>query len=103
MVENFCQRLLEEERPVTFNQSRYNRGKATQTRFCISIKPSFQLRKSDSKTRQNHKQEMIRRWVKLSVSQYEQLKKLKEKTSKSVSTIIREAVSNFVRKIIPLM
>ena len=41
---------------------------------------------------------MIHPWVKLSLYQYEQLKKLKEKTGKPVSEIIREAASRFIRK-----
>ena len=41
---------------------------------------------------------MVRPWVVVSKCQYEQLKKLKEKTGKPVSMIIQEAVSDFVRK-----
>ena len=41
---------------------------------------------------------MVRPWVKISLYQYEKLKKLKEETGKPVSEIIREAVSEFVRK-----
>jgi predicted DNA-binding protein len=41
---------------------------------------------------------MVRPWVEVSKCQYKQLKRLKEKTGKSVSGIIREAVSHFVRK-----
>jgi len=41
---------------------------------------------------------MVRPWVKVSKCQYEQLKKLKDKTGRPVSAIIREAASHFVRK-----
>ena len=40
----------------------------------------------------------MRPWVKVSLSQYEKLNRLKEKTGRSLSEIIREAVSKFVRK-----
>ncbi len=41
---------------------------------------------------------MVRPWVKISLSQYEKLNRLKEETGKPLSEIIREAVSGFVRK-----
>jgi len=41
---------------------------------------------------------MVRAWVKVSLSQYEKLRKLREGTKRSLSEIIREAVSKFVRK-----
>ena len=40
---------------------------------------------------------MIRPWVKVSLCQYEELKRLREKTGKPLSEIIREAVCEFVR------
>ena len=41
---------------------------------------------------------MVRPWVKISLCQYEKLRKLKEETGRPLSEIIREAVSKFVRK-----
>jgi len=41
---------------------------------------------------------MVHPWVELEKDQYEQLKKLREKTGKPVSRMIREAVSSFVTK-----
>ncbi len=41
---------------------------------------------------------MIRPWVKVSLCQYEELKRLTEKKGKPLSEIIREAVSEFVQK-----
>jgi len=41
---------------------------------------------------------MVRPWVKVSLCQYEKLRKLREETGRPVSEIIREAVSKFVRK-----
>jgi len=46
----------------------------------------------------NYSKRMVRPWVELAESQYEQLNELREKASKPVSEMIREAVSNFVRK-----
>jgi len=40
---------------------------------------------------------MVCSWVKVSLYQYERLKRLKEKTGKPLFEIIREAVSKFVR------
>ncbi len=41
---------------------------------------------------------MIRPWVKVSLCQYQKLKKLREETDNPLSEIIREAVSGFVKK-----
>ncbi|TKJ47245.1 hypothetical protein CEE34_04640 [Candidatus Aerophobetes bacterium Ae_b3a] len=41
---------------------------------------------------------MVRPWVEVSLSQYQELKKLREETNRPLSEIIREAVSKFVRK-----
>jgi predicted DNA-binding protein len=41
---------------------------------------------------------MVRPWVKLSLCQYQELKKLREIARKPLSKIIREAVSRFVKK-----
>ncbi len=41
---------------------------------------------------------MVRPWVKLSLYQYEKLKRLKEETGIALSEIIREAVCKFVKK-----
>jgi len=41
---------------------------------------------------------MVRPWVKVSLCQYQKLRKLREETGRPVSEIIREAVSKFVRK-----
>jgi len=41
---------------------------------------------------------MVRPWVKVSLSQYEKLNRLREKSGKPLSEIVREAVSKFVRK-----
>jgi len=41
---------------------------------------------------------MVRPWVKVSLCQYQKLRKLKEETNRSLSEIIRKAVSQFVRK-----
>ncbi len=41
---------------------------------------------------------MVRAWVKVSLSQYQELKRLTEKRGKPLSEIIREAVCDFVRK-----
>jgi len=78
-------------------------GKPTQTILCISISACFRLRKSRPKIPQNDKKETVRPLVKLSLYQNEELKKTKEKTGKPLSQIIREAVSRFIRKIIPLV
>jgi len=42
---------------------------------------------------------MVRPWVKLSLSQYEKLNKLRETDRKPLSKIIREAVCEFVKKL----
>ncbi len=41
---------------------------------------------------------MVRPWIKVSLCQYQELKKLKEETDRPLSEIIREAVSGFVKK-----
>jgi len=41
---------------------------------------------------------MVRPWVEISLSQYEELNKLREKRGESLSGIIREAASQFVQK-----
>jgi len=41
---------------------------------------------------------MVRPWVKVSLSQYQKLRKLREETNRSLSELIREAVSKFVKK-----
>jgi len=41
---------------------------------------------------------MVRPWVELEKHQYKQLKELQENTGKAISEIVREAVSEFVRK-----
>jgi len=41
---------------------------------------------------------MVRPWVKVSLCQYEELKRLTEKRGKPLSEIIREAVSEFLKK-----
>lgn len=75
-----------------------NWGKSTQTLFRISIRHCFRPRKSDPEKPQNDKKEMVRPWVEVSNYQYERLKKLTEKSDRSLSEIIREAVSEFVNK-----
>jgi len=74
------------------------RHESTQTRFHLTMRPYFQTKKSHLKTPQNRNEEMIRPWVELSNSQYERLKKLKEKTGNPLSQMIRKAVSSFVAK-----
>ena len=83
---------------VLCSQSQCNWGKSTQALFCISIKPCFLPGKSYPKSRQNNKEKMVRPWVKISLSQYQKLNRLTKKRGKSLSEIIREAVSQFVRK-----
>ena len=80
------------------SQSQCNWGKSTQTLFCVSINPYFRPRKSCSKNLQNDKERMVRPWVKVSLCQYQELNRLKEESDRSLSEIIREAVSKFVRK-----
>ena len=41
---------------------------------------------------------MVRPWVKISLSQYEKLNRLRERSGKPLSETVREAVSKFVRK-----
>lgn len=41
---------------------------------------------------------MVRPWVKVSLCQYEKLRKLREETGRPLSEIIRKAVYDFVRK-----
>ncbi len=41
---------------------------------------------------------MVRPWVKVSLCQYQELKRLRENTGKSLSKIVREAVCDFVKK-----
>jgi len=41
---------------------------------------------------------MVRPWVKLSLCQYEELKRLREKKGKPLSEIIREAVGELLKK-----
>ncbi len=41
---------------------------------------------------------MVRPWVKISLCQYEELKKLTEKKGSPLSEMIREAVSEFLKK-----
>jgi len=41
---------------------------------------------------------MVRSWVKVSLCQYQELKRLTKKRGKSLSEIIREAVCEFVKK-----
>ena len=83
---------------VLCRQSPCNWGKSTQTLFCISIRPYFRPRKSYPRSLQNNKERMVRPWVKVSLSQYEKLNRLKEETGKPLSEIIRKAVCDFVRK-----
>ena len=47
---------------------------------------------------QNNKERMVRPWVKISLCQYEELKRLREKKGKPLSRIIREAVGEFLKK-----
>ncbi len=80
------------------SQSQCNWGKSAQTLFCISIKPYFRPRKPYPKSSQENKGKMVRPWIKVSLRQYEKLRKLREGTNRLLSEIIREAVSKFVRK-----
>lgn len=41
---------------------------------------------------------MVRPWVKISLYQYEKLKRLRKKSGKPLSEIVRKAVSQFVKK-----
>jgi len=41
---------------------------------------------------------MIRPWVEISLSQYQELKRLREKRGRPLSEVIREAVCEFLRK-----
>jgi len=41
---------------------------------------------------------MVRPWVKVSLCQYQKLRKLRERSGKPLSEIIREAVCDFVKK-----
>ncbi len=66
--------------------------------FCISIKPYFRPKKFCPKTRQNDQEKMVRPWVKVSLCQYRELKRLKEETGRPLSEIIRACVCRFVRK-----
>jgi len=79
-------------------QSLYNWGKSTQALFHISINPYFRVKKSCPTSPQNNKEKMVRSWVELEKHQYKQLKELQENTGRPVSEMIREAISNFVRK-----
>jgi len=79
-------------------QSLYNWGKSTQTLFRISIKPYFRVRKSYPTSSQENREKMVRPWVKVSLCQYEELKRLTEKRGKPLSEIIRKAVSEFGKK-----
>jgi len=46
----------------------------------------------------NNKERIVRPWVKISLCQYEELKRLREKKGKPLSRIIREAVGEFLKK-----
>jgi len=83
---------------MIYRQSQCNWGKSTQTLFCISIKPFFRLRNSYPKSLQKNKEKMVRTWVKVSLCQYQKLRKLREETNRPLSEIIREAVCKFVEK-----
>ena len=56
------------------------------------------MRKSYSTTSQKNREKMVRSWVKVSLCQYEELKRLTEKRGKPLSQIIREAVCEFLKK-----
>ena len=84
--------------PGMFRQSPCNWGKSTQTLFYISIKPYFRLRKSYPTSSQENKEKMVRSWVKVSLCQYQELKRLTEKRGKPLSEIIREGVCEFLKK-----
>ncbi len=62
--------------------------------------PTKQKKKSKSyrKSPTNNKEKMVRPWVKVSLCQYNKLKKLRETARKPLSKIIREAVCEFVKK-----
>jgi len=75
-----------------------NWGKRGQSRFWIGIKPYSETKKYGPEIPQNQKERMIRPWVELPNSQYEQLKELRKKAGRSLSAMIREAVSSFVTK-----
>jgi len=47
---------------------------------------------------QNDNEKMVRPWVKVSLCQYEKLRKLRKETGRPLSEIIREAVCKFVKK-----
>jgi len=79
-------------------QSLRNWGKSIQTLVCITIKPHFQVRKSYPTNSQHKKEKMIRPWVKVSLCQYMELKRLGEEKGKPLSQIIREAVGEFMKK-----
>jgi len=46
----------------------------------------------------DERERMVRPWVEISLSQYEELNKLREKRGESLSGIIREAVCEFLKK-----
>ncbi len=75
-----------------------NWDKSTQTLLRISIKPYFRVRKSYPTSSQEDGEKMVRPWVKVSLCQYQELKRLTEKKDKSLSGIIREAVGEFLKK-----
>jgi len=75
-----------------------NWGKRGQRRFCLTIEPFLQPTGSPPSIPQNDEKAVIRPYVRLAESQYERLNELREKRGKSVSEMIREAVSRFVKK-----
>lgn len=54
--------------------------------------------KSRAKTLQNDKERMVRPWVEISLCQHEKLKKIKERTGRPLSGMLREAVFRLVQK-----
>ena len=80
-----------------------NWAKNIQTFVSIPIRPVFVPKRCCSRSVKDERERMVRPWVELERDQYRELETPKKKTGRSVSEVIREAVSNFVAKInIPL-
>jgi len=79
-------------------QSPYNWGKSTQTLLYISIRPVFVPKRCSSSLTNNQPKAMVRSFVKISLDQYTELDRLRKERKESLSKLIREALSSFIKK-----
>ena len=91
--------VIHRVRPLAVSkQSPCNWGKSTQTFISIAIRPVFIPKRCSSSSRKSEPKRMVRPFVKISLDQYEDLDRLRKEKKESLSKLIRESLSFFIKK-----